>query len=145
MKPYYERQSLCFSCTGCGDCCIAGNGYYVYLTAAEADRIRRYLNLSTGWFRRRYLERLDSGELVTATAADDGCIFLGRDRRCRVYSVRPLQCRTYPFWPEVAGNARAWEAEARRCEGINSGMEVPVERIRTAVNDCLAREKKERP
>ena len=140
MKPLYERQSLCFSCTACGDCCSTGNDYYVYLTGREADRIRRHLKLSAGWFRRRYLERLDNGELVAASAADGRCVFLDSSKQCKVYPVRPLQCRTYPFWPELAGNAKAWQAEARRCEGINCGAAVPVERIRRAVNACLAQE-----
>jgi Fe-S-cluster containining protein len=140
MKPLYERQPLCFSCTACGDCCSTGNDYYVYLTGKEADRIRRHLKLSAGWFRRRYLERLDNGELVAASSADGRCVFLDSNKQCKVYPVRPLQCRTYPFWPELAGDAKAWRAEARRCEGINRGTAVPVERIRRAFNACLVQE-----
>ena len=48
----------------------------------------------------------------------------------RVYPVRPLQCRTYPFWPEVLASRQAWQREARRCEGINRGRAVPAGRIR---------------
>jgi len=140
MKPLYERRSLCFSCTGCGDCCSTGDDYYVYLTAEEAERIRNYLKLSKGWFRRRYLERLDNGERVAASAADGRCIFLDSSKQCKVYAVRPLQCSTYPFWPELVSTSKAWQAEAARCEGINCGKAVPVERIRRSVNACLAQE-----
>ena len=140
MKPLYERKSLCFSCSACGNCCTTGNDYYVYLNEREARRIRKYLKLSSGWFRRRYLERLDNGDLVAASAADGQCVFLDANRRCRVYPVRPLQCRTYPFWPELTGNLKTWQAEAGRCEGINRGEAVALERIRRSVNACLARE-----
>ena len=140
MKPFYEHQPLRFSCSACGDCCVTGNDYYVYLSGREVERIRNYLKLSRGWFRRRYLERLDDGDLVAAAEADGRCVFLDANRRCRVYSVRPLQCRTYPFWPELAGDARAWKSETRRCEGINCGKAVPVERIRRSVNACLSQE-----
>jgi hypothetical protein len=100
--------------------------------------------LSKGWFRRRYLERLESGELVAAFEADGRCVFLGANRQCTVYPVRPLQCRTYPFWPELTGNLKAWQAEAKRCEGIDQGRRVPLERIRRAVNACLAQERQSR-
>jgi len=119
MKPLYERQSLCFSCSACGDCCSTGDDYYVYLTDGEAERIRNYLGLSKGWFMRRYLERLEDGELVATSAADGRCIFLDANKQCKVYAVRPLQCRT---------------------EGVNCGLAVPVERIRRSVKACLDQE-----
>ncbi len=140
MKPLYEHQLLCFSCTACGDCCITGNDYYVYLTGKEADRIRTYLKLSKAWFKRRYLVRLDNGDLVAASTVDGRCVFLDSNSRCKVYSVRPLQCRTYPFWPELACSSKSWQTETRRCEGINRGEAVPVERIRRSVKACLAQE-----
>jgi Fe-S-cluster containining protein len=57
------------------------------------------------------------------------CVFLDEQMRCRIYKVRPLQCRTYPFWPELM-NPRAWRAEAHRCEGIDRGAVVSLARIR---------------
>jgi Fe-S-cluster containining protein len=128
--PFYEMSPLHFECTRCGDCCIAPDGYHVFLESGEAEAIRGYLGLSKGWFRRRYLDRLADGELVAALEADGRCVFLGVDGGCRVYPVRPLQCRTYPFWPEVLASRRAWQREACRCEGINRGRSVPAGRIR---------------
>ncbi|MGB5338345.1 MAG: YkgJ family cysteine cluster protein [Gammaproteobacteria bacterium] len=137
MKPFYESRQLRFSCTRCGECCIASGDYYVFLSAQEAEKIRRFLGLSRSWFRRRYLERLETGDMVASSGQDDRCVFLDRDGRCRIYPVRPLQCRTYPFWPEVVHSASAWRAEAERCEGINCGSVVPVDRIRRRVTACL--------
>ena len=135
--PFFEGTPLHFECTGCGDCCVATDGYYVYLDRDEAEAIRTSLGLSAGWFRRRYLDRLADGELVAASEADGRCVFLQADGRCRVYSVRPLQCRTYPFWPEVLASRRTWQREARRCEGINRGHEVSRRRIRRQLKACL--------
>lgn len=137
MQPFYERQHLRFSCTRCGQCCIASGDYYVFMTEQEAENIRRFLGLSRNWFRRRYVERLEEGELVASSGLDDSCVFLDRDGHCRIYPVRPLQCRTYPFWPEVVHSASSWCREARRCEGINRGPVVPVERIRRQLTACL--------
>jgi Fe-S-cluster containining protein len=119
---------------------MTGGDYYVFLTEAESEAIRNRLQLSRSWFRRRYLERLEDGELVLASGEGERCIFLDDNGQCRVYSARPLQCKTYPFWPELAGNARAWISEARRCEGINRGKAIPVTTIRRHVNACLDQE-----
>jgi Fe-S-cluster containining protein len=133
MKPFFETHDLHFSCTRCGRCCATRGEYYVFLTAREAERIRTRLGLSPGWFRRHYLRRLEAGQLVLAAGPGERCIFLDAGDRCRVYAVRPVQCRTYPFWPEIAGNRRAWRAERRRCEGIDRGDVVPLARIRRAI------------
>lgn len=137
MQPFYMRQALRFSCTQCGQCCATAGDYYVYLTDEESERIRTYLQLSRNWFRRRYLQRLEEGEQVLAAGADERCIFLDTEGKCRVYAVRPVQCRTYPFWPELVGSARAWNREARRCEGINRGRVVTAATIRRSLRGCL--------
>lgn len=46
------------------------------------------------------------------------CIFL-RGTECIVNDAKPLQCRTYPYWPELM-DPEAWEAERSDvCEGID--------------------------
>jgi len=140
MQPFFEREGLRFSCTGCGRCCATAGEYYVFLGAGEAEAIRSYLGLSAAWFRRRYLGRLEAGQLVLAAGENDRCIFLDASDRCRIYPARPLQCRTYPFWPELVGSRRAWQREAVRCEGINRGARVPVRHIRNAVKACREQE-----
>jgi len=42
-------------------------------------------------------------------------------RGCRVYSVRPAQCRTWPFWEGNLASPEAWEKSTRRCPGMNHG------------------------
>lgn len=136
MQPFFETSALHFSCTRCGRCCATSGDYHVFLVAGEAERIRLRLGLSKSWFSRRYLRRLDDGQRVLAAGNDERCIFLDGQGRCSIYAVRPVQCRTYPFWPEIAGNRRAWHRERRRCEGIDRGDAVPVAKIRRAVNAC---------
>jgi len=140
VQPFFERFPLRFSCTQCGKCCMTGGDYHVFLMESEAQDICSHLQLSWGWFRRRYLRRLEEGDLVLASGTGDGCVFLSARGHCRVYPVRPLQCRSYPFWPELAGNARAWNREMRRCEGINQGEIVLLASIRRKVKACLEQE-----
>lgn len=130
MTDYYKATPLRFFCTGCGKCCSGDPDYYVFITARESELIRRYLKLTVRWFRRRYLRHTASGELVINNQGGGRCVFLAKDNRCRIYAVRPLQCRTYPFWPEVLQSRSGWRGEARRCEGIGQGQVVPVSRIR---------------
>ena len=139
MQPFYERQPLRFDCTRCGRCCVAGGGYFVFLEGHEAEEIRVYLQLSRSWFRRRYLNRLPDGDLVGSWRSDGRCVFLDAGGECGIYPVRPVQCRTYPFWPEIVNRKRAWRRESQRCEGIDRGREVPVTRIRKLVRADLER------
>jgi Fe-S-cluster containining protein len=141
MEPFYERQPLRFDCTRCGRCCTTAGGFYVFLGVAEAEGIRAYLDLSPSWFRRRYLRRLQDGELVASWHSDGRCVFLDSSGACIVYPVRPLQCRAYPFWPEIACRHSDWRRESRRCEGIDRGAEVPVTRIRRLVKSCRERQR----
>jgi len=108
---------------------VSGGGYYVFMNEHEAEGIRNYLRLSRNWFRRRYLCRLPDGDLVASWHGDGRCVFLNDRGECNVYPVRPVQCRTYPFWSEIVIRQQDWQRESRRCEGINRGKEVPVIRI----------------
>lgn len=130
---YYREHRLRFHCTGCGACCTGGGDHYVAVDNSEQEAIRRFLGVSRSWFRRRYLLTLDTGGGELASGRDGRCVFLDAHDRCRVYPVRPRQCRSYPFWPEVVSSRSAWQAEARRCEGIGQGAVVPLRRIEAAL------------
>ena len=46
---------------------------------------------------------------------DGSCIFLGDDgKMCTIYEARPVQCRTYPFWPNIMQSKEKWDEECRR-------------------------------
>ena len=134
-QPLYQRRPLHFQCTQCGACCSGNDEYYVFIDEVRAEKIRAFIGLSRSWFRHRYLGRVD--DLLVLQSHDDGrCILLGKDGRCRAYSVRPQQCSTYPFWPELLKTAKAWKQEGERCEGIDCGDVVPVHFIEAALNRC---------
>lgn len=134
----YRQARLRFECTGCGACCTGGSDHYVETDAREREAIRGFLGLTPAWFRRRYLVHVEKNIIGIRLEPDGRCPFLGRDNRCGIYSVRPRQCRTYPWWPELIETRRSWTAEARRCEGIGRGEIVPLATIARA----LKRERK---
>ena len=45
------------------------------------------------------------------STAQDHCVFLSEDMTCTIHEVRPAQCSTYPWWPDVLESAEAWEQE----------------------------------
>ena len=131
---FYKTEKLRFECTGCGDCCRGNPGqYYVYVSPGEAGKIQDFLGVSGAWFRRRYLARLDATTFGIRMMPAGYCSFLDSAGQCRIYSVRPVQCRTYPWWPEVVETRSGWRYEAKRCEGINRGAIVPLKKIKSAL------------
>lgn len=133
----YTKTPLRFECTGCGACCTGGPDYYVETNAREREAIRGFLAISADWFKRRYLVQVDTN-IIGIRLTKGRCSFLGTDMRCRIYPVRPTQCRTYPWWPELVESAARWNQEAKRCEGMNRGAVVPL----AVIKRSLARELK---
>ncbi|MDH4134110.1 MAG: YkgJ family cysteine cluster protein [Gammaproteobacteria bacterium] len=134
----YRKKKFRFECTGCGACCTGGSDHYVETSARERKAIRRFLDITASWFRRRYLVNIDKHVVGIRLEPDGRCPFLGKDNRCSIYPVRPRQCRTYPWWPELIETRNGWIDEARRCEGINRGAVVPL----ATIERTLKREKK---
>jgi len=114
-----KKGGLEFSCTQCGDCCSGAPGY-VWMEVAEIDRMAAHLGLARDAFGRRFLRRV--GERYSLIERADGdCCFFERGKGCSVYEARPVQCRTYPFWPEVIASRETWRNESQRCAGIRKG------------------------
>lgn len=133
--PLYKRRALHFECTRCGACCTGSSDAYVFLRPGEDRALCEELGLSWAWFRRRYLTRTEDGDQVLRMRESGACILLGPDGGCRAYRARPLQCRTYPFWPELLRSAKAWQRESKRCEGIGRGERIPLARIEAALRE----------
>jgi len=118
-KPWYA-DGLRFECTSCGHCCRWGEGY-VWVTERDIHTMADYIEMDVLEFARRYVRRVGTCYSLIELP-DYRCVFLDEDERCRVYPVRPTQCHTYPFWPEVIKSAKAWHALEADCPGINRGQ-----------------------
>ena len=125
---WYAEEGLAFECTGCGDCCTGAPGY-VWVSDQEIDQLADWLTLERDVFVRRYVRKVGRRRSLVEFASGD-CVFLDPDsRRCRVYPVRPGQCRTWPFWDSNLKTPAAWEATCRACPGAGKGPLVPLEEI----------------
>ncbi|MGQ0553058.1 MAG: YkgJ family cysteine cluster protein [Planctomycetota bacterium] len=118
--PWY-RAGLRFECTACGKCCLNhGDGYeYVFSTRRERAAIAASLDLNLAQFETRFTERV--GGDLSFKSRDGGCIFL-EGGRCSIYALRPSQCRTFPFWPELLRSEAVWNKDvAAFCPGVGQG------------------------
>ena len=123
MAEKWYREGLKFSCTQCGNCC-SGDPGYVWATKEEIARISVFLGRTDGWLDNAHLRRVGLQYSLTEHPNGD-CIFLKRENgksMCTIYPVRPLQCRTWPFWKENLRSKKAWDdLAASKCPGMNKG------------------------
>lgn len=115
-------EGLKFECTECGECCrVRGTYAHVYVNEEELAALAGHLDMSKQEFRERYTYRDRLGWTQLAFNGDR-CVFLDdKGERCTVYSARPTQCRTFPFWRELVVDGRWTDEVGRMCEGIGRG------------------------
>ncbi len=117
---------LHFECMQCGRCCSGPSEGYIWVTKPEIEFIADFLKISVGRLRQEYLKHIGLRTTIIEHPGTRDCIFLnhglhGEQKRCMIYSVRPSQCRTWPFWPENLADPDAWNKAAQKCHGINHG------------------------
>lgn len=133
--PWYAA-GLSFSCTQCGNCCTGEPGY-VWISEAEVSRLAEFLKLPEAEVVRKYCRRMAGGKFSLKERKnlrnEYDCIFLKEDekgrRGCSIYPVRPLQCRTWPFWEGNLSGPNAWNRAGKKCPGLNKGRKFTREQI----------------
>jgi Fe-S-cluster containining protein len=123
-----ERRFACQpSCTKC--CEVKG---FVYLTESDLTNIAGFLGLTTRNFSQKYIVQFKHLLRLRMPKAGQ-CHFL-KNNGCSIHPVKPVQCRAYPFWPELM-NGRAWRAEAKKCPGIGKGELVQIAAVRESAGE----------
>lgn len=117
-RPWFAG-GLRFSCMRCGRCCTGEPGY-VWLTPKDIRAISTFLGTNRVDFLKNYCRNV-GGRISLIEYGNGDCVFYRADSGCAVYPSRPLQCRRFPFWPQLLKSPHAWEKEKARCPGIGRG------------------------
>jgi len=115
----WYSAGLRFTCGRCGACCRGEPGY-VWVTHEEAVRIAAFMKISLDDFTRGFLRRVGRRTSLVEKANGDCCFWDGA-KGCSIHPVRPVQCRTFPFWRANLESGEAWASLLSRCPGAGRG------------------------
>ncbi|MBN1151084.1 YkgJ family cysteine cluster protein [candidate division WOR-3 bacterium] len=125
MSKYFFERGIRFECQNCGACCDVENGV-VYLSEEDMIKIPKFLGISQDDFRLKYTARDEDGNNIIKDGHPSKCRFLFQNK-CMIYPVRPVQCRTYPFWSSNLQDEKKFFSLP--CPGIGKGKIVGAETI----------------
>jgi|SaaInlStandDraft_1057018.scaffolds.fasta_scaffold05290_7 uncharacterized protein len=126
--PFYEK-GLEFSCRkDCSKCC-GGSPGYVFLDEDEILRLQNCLGVDQEFFLDNYTKAVGDRISLRDVEEDNWNCILLKDGKCSVYENRPLQCRTFPFWPQNIITKAEWEETKTECPGIGEGRHYTKEEI----------------
>jgi uncharacterized protein len=122
--PCFYEDGIRFECIACGECCVTHGDEaeyaFVFLSDRDVAQIADCLGMAPIDFLNAYCATDDAGDIHLAKLTGD-CAFLEDGNRCRIYPVRPMQCRTWPFWTENMEEAVWFGPVTDCCPGIGQG------------------------
>jgi len=140
-KPWWS-DGLRFQCQGSGKCCTSHGEYgFVYLTLEDRKKMAKSLGLTTAVFNKKHCERVSGVWRLKEDPKKPDCQFL-KGKSCGIYEARPIQCRTWPFWPEVM-DAKTWAKDVVTfCPGVGKGPLISKEVIEKNLAEQISAEKR---
>jgi Fe-S-cluster containining protein len=132
------------------------------MSEEEVGRLAAFLKISEGEVLSKYCRRIGERISLDERRMPNGnydCIFLKeidppaqpaskqgklesaevlpmKRRGCSIYPVRPLQCRTWPFWHGNLASRQAWDLASKKCPGMDRGKrefsQIQIEELRDA-------------
>lgn len=107
------------------------------MTSAEISAIAEHVGMPVTEFEKKHTRDGGRGLRSLRERKNKDCEFLRTDpdgkKRCGIYPVRPLQCRTWPFWQSNVQHESDWVLAARSCPGMNRGEHHPLPVIQAAL------------
>lgn len=129
-QPPWYKDGLRFECTQCGACCTGAPGY-VWVDADEIARLAAFRGETLEQFSKTFVRRVGNRLSLIERPGGD-CIFWDKGAGCTVYPARPVQCQTWPFWPENLEDAEAWDHVTRVCPGSGTGQLYSLEEVQAS-------------
>lgn len=133
----YVPENFSFKCQDCGDCCRHEPGFVLILDK-EIRRISKFLKIPSTQFLQDYcypfgqieisidgkIDKTKFKQIYSLKEKDNfDCIFWEKKNEknscgCNIYNVRPLQCRSYPFWLSSFNDKESFNQNIKRCRGF---------------------------
>lgn len=117
MGKKFWQNGISFLCRQCSHCCRHEPGF-VFLYEKDLPVILKKLNINAESFIKKYcrwVELSDGYEYLSLMETKSyDCIFWNEG--CSIYEVRPLQCRTFPFWTNALSSLNAWDIMTAGCK-----------------------------
>lgn len=131
--PFFFEEGIRFECIRCGVCCTGEPGT-VYITTEEIQAAALFLDIPEPSFIDQYCYPFRNA--YSLREQDDGrCAFF--EDGCRIYPVRPSQCRTYPFWFDNLRSETRWERVRSLCPGIGQGRLFGKDEILSRIHESM--------
>ena len=90
MQELHDAEFKRTDCLQCANCCKTTGPLF---TAADIERISKYLKLKPQKFIETYLRVDEDSDHVLQQVP---CVFLDSDNYCSIYDVRPKACKEFP-------------------------------------------------
>ncbi|RLB80943.1 MAG: YkgJ family cysteine cluster protein [Deltaproteobacteria bacterium] len=106
------------ACENCHRNCCIGESGYIWVTEEEIHKISNFLGLGINDFISHYLVQIGNRFSLKECKINGSfeCVFFDdQNRRCSIYSVRPTQCRRFPFWDHFKSNV---DEAIKECPGV---------------------------
>lgn len=126
-KVYKFIETHDFKCQRCSNCCRKDPGV-VMMTKHDVKIASNALSMTIPQFLDqccRAVYRFDGAYVALKEKANFDCIFWNEG--CMIYENRPIQCRTFPYWPSVVESEESWQKEKKRCPGLDKPSGLTVE------------------
>jgi len=106
------------ACESCPGYCCHGESGNIWVNHEDILRMCRLLQTNPIDFIPQYFNRINNRLSIKERVGEYGleCVFFDSPQRCcSIYTVRPHQCRTFPFWEHFK---RHKDELIRECPGI---------------------------
>jgi Fe-S-cluster containining protein len=127
-EPWY-KEGLRFTCSGCGDCCTGSPGY-VWVNNEEIAKLAALVRKSVDDFEADYVRQVGVRKSLVEYENGDCVFFDNKSRKCGVYTARPRQCRTWPFWDSNIRTPEDWADTCQVCPGSGQGRLYQLDEIK---------------
>ncbi|MBD3350331.1 MAG: hypothetical protein GF364_02490 [Candidatus Lokiarchaeota archaeon] len=132
------KDGFRFQCQECGRCCQGCGEGFVFLYDDEIKKITEFLKISYDEFLEKYTEIIESEYILYDVVSlkptkkktflksivlkwneeTGACVFLD-DKKCKIYEVRPLQCKTWPVWYYLMTKKDQFKEAREKCPGLS--------------------------